>query len=234
MLTTRQGLYVEVGMCIGFCLLIKREVIEHIGILTEEIERIFFEDEDYCMRAKAAGFQCVVVDDAYVFHAEHKTLRPSPERERIFNRNRLWCEQKWGRRLRVAYPRFEAVRVGAVELRPWLEQLIAWARNRTLIYVYCPLPSAETGRELFRSVGLVPHANISWHPIPTQGARWLSAGAILKRQKKRFDVIVAPDERWARMMRTFTWLHRAQVIPVDDSEAWSRLWQTRPHFPSSS
>jgi len=231
-LAAKRGLYVEVGMCIGFCMLIRREVIDHIGVLTEEIERIFFEDEDYCMRAKAAGFQCVVVEDAYVFHAEHQTLRLSPEREVLFNRNRRWCEQKWGgRRLRFAYPRFEEVRAGADGLQPWLEQLIRWARNRTLIYVYCPLPGRDAGRELFRSVGLVPHANISWHPIPGIFVRVMAACAILKRRKKRFDIIIAPDERWAVAMRRLQWLHRARVIPAADSEALAQLWQTRPQFP---
>ncbi|HBH96921.1 MAG TPA: hypothetical protein DDX89_03900, partial [Candidatus Omnitrophica bacterium] len=53
--------YVEVGVCIGFCLLITREVIHRIGYLSAEVERAFFEDEDYSMRAQAAGFRCVVV-----------------------------------------------------------------------------------------------------------------------------------------------------------------------------
>ena len=104
-LEAKRGLYVEVGMCIGFCMLISRQAIERVGLLTEEVERIFFEDEDYCMRAQHAGFQCVVVQSAYVFHAEHRTVSRMGERERLFQRNRQWCEERWGRWLRIAYPR---------------------------------------------------------------------------------------------------------------------------------
>lgn len=226
-LESRRGLYVEVGMCIGFCLLIKRQVIERVGLLTEEVERIFFEDEDYSMRVKAAGFQCVVVEDAYVFHAEHKTLRPSPEREALFNQNRRWCEQKWGRRLRVAYSRFETLQPGSQELRANLEQLLRWARNRTLVYVYSPLPAHHNGRGLFRSVGLVPHANISWRTIPDRWPRLVTAGAILKRRKKRFDAIIASEEPWATLMQRFVWLHRAPVVLETDAQGLERVWQTR-------
>ena len=226
-LRAKRGLYVEVGMCIGFCLLIPRAVIERVGVLTEEVERIFFEDEDYCMRAKEAGFQCAVVKSAYVFHAEHKTLRPSPEREALFDRNRRWCEGKWGRRLRLACPRFEAIRLGEDGLRAWLEPLVAIARNRTLLYMYCPLPWRTAGNHVFRSAGLVPHANISWHPVPRVAARLLVALAIVRRQKKRFDAILAPDERWAQRMRWLRFLHRTPVVLASDAEGLQRIWQTR-------
>ncbi len=223
----KRGLYVEVGMCIGFCMLIKRHVIEQIGLLTEEIERIFFEDEDYCMRAQASGFRSVVVSGAYVYHAEHRTVKRMEEREHLFQRNRQWCEAKWGRWLRVAYPRFTPVQPGTPELRAWLEELISWARKRTYVYVYCPTATGLTKDELFRSVGLVPHADVLWHPLPARLPRLTAVGAILKRQKKRFDAIVAPDEPWAALMRRLRWAHRANVVLASGTDELSRLWQIR-------
>ena len=82
-----QGQYVEVGMCIGFCMLMKREVLDRVGGLSEEVERIFFEDEDFSMRAQRAGYHCVVAWGSYVYHAEHRTVRKMPEREALFQRN---------------------------------------------------------------------------------------------------------------------------------------------------
>ncbi|MBI1992790.1 MAG: glycosyltransferase family 2 protein, partial [Candidatus Omnitrophica bacterium] len=123
-LACRRGAYVEVGMCIGFCLLITRGLIDRIGGLTEEVERIFFEDEDYCMRAQAAGFRCAVVQSAYVHHAEHKTVSRMREREAIFSRNQRWCHGKWGKWLRIAYPRLQPPVPSTEETRQWLEQLI--------------------------------------------------------------------------------------------------------------
>ena len=106
-LAARGTRHVEVGMCIGFCMLITRPVLERIGGLSEEVERIFFEDEDFCMRAAAAGFRSAVAEASYVHHAEHQTVRKMPEREALFSRNQAWCHEKWGAWLRVAYPRIE-------------------------------------------------------------------------------------------------------------------------------
>lgn len=224
-LEAKRGLYVEVGMCIGFCFLIRRELIERIGLLSEEVERIFFEDEDFCMRAMQAGYRCVVVSGSYVYHTEHRTVRKMPEREALFQRNQRWCHQKWGRWLRIASPRFVPVTPGSPELRAWLEELVGWARRRTHVYVYCPTPPGVGTEELFRSVGMVPHADVQWRRVAPQAARLAAAAAILKRRKKRFDAIVAPDERWASWMRRLHWAHRAAVVPASSQKDLNRLWQ---------
>jgi hypothetical protein len=221
-----RGQFTEVGMCIGFCFLVKREVLNQLGGLSEEVERIFFEDEDFSVRAQQAGFQCVVAHGAYVFHAEHQTVRKMPEREAVFSKNQRWCHAKWGRWVRMAWPRFTPVAPGSDELRRWLEELLRWARRRTHVYVYCPLPARMTRDALFRSVGLVPHADIQWHAIAPSWARWAAAGRILKRRKKRFDIIVAPDERWRLALERLAWWHRARVVPADHTEELQASWNT--------
>jgi len=221
-----RGQYTEVGMCIGFCMLIARPAVERLGGLTDEVERIFFEDEDYAMRAQAAGFVCAVASASYVFHAEHQTVRQMAEREAIFQRNRRWCEGKWGRRLRIAWPRFETPPAGSPELKAWLERLIGWARRRNLVYVYAPIPQGLSGPELFRSVGLAPHVDVQWYRIPRAAAQVAAAGLILKRVKKPFDLIATPNGLWGAAIRRLGFWHRADVVPVDDeqrlTEAWTR------------
>ena len=220
-----RGQYTEVGMCIGFCMLIKREVLDRVGGLSEEVERIFFEDEDFCMRAQQAAFQCVVASGSYVYHAEHRTVNNMPEREALFARNRTWCRQKWGRRLRLAWPRFQSITPGSPELRRWLEALRMWVRRRTHVYVYCPTPRGMSAAQLFRSVDLIPHADIHWYPVPQSVAEWMASGLILKRRKKPFDIILAPNVRWGRWMRKLTWLHRAALVDEADTEALHAQWK---------
>ncbi|MBI2104140.1 MAG: glycosyltransferase family 2 protein [Candidatus Omnitrophica bacterium] len=224
-LRARHGRYTEVGMCIGFCILTKREVLDRLGGLSEEVERIFFEDEDFSIRVQQAGFRCVVAHAAYVFHAEHQTVKKMPEREALFVRNQRWCHAKWGRWVRMAWPRFTPLTPGSEELRRWLEELLGWARRRTHVYVYCPLPPRMTRDALFGSVGLVPHADIRWHPVAAGWARWAAAGRILRRRKKRFDIIVAPDERWRRALERLAWVHRAQVVPAAHAEELEAQWE---------
>jgi len=226
--------YTEVGMCIGFCMLVKRELLDRIGGLSEEVERIFFEDEDFSLRAQQAGFRCVVAAGSYVFHAEHQTVRKMPEREALFSRNRRWCEAKWGRPLRMAWPRFTPVAPASEDLRQWLERLMTWARRRTYLYVYCPLPTETTLEDLFRSVNLIPHADIHWDRLPRSCPQLVATSLILRRRKKPFDVIAAPTYHWGQWMHRLRWLHRADVLPQDDEAQLTLQWRQKSHSPLSS
>lgn len=51
----------------GACLLIKREVIKKIGLFDERFF-MYFEDVDFCLRAKRAGFSIAVNPDVVVSH----------------------------------------------------------------------------------------------------------------------------------------------------------------------
>ena len=230
----RYGETSEVGMCIGFCLLVKREVLNQIGGLSEEVERIFFEDEDFSMRAQEAGYRCIVAEGAYVHHAEHQTMRVGPERQALFERNQRWCNERWGRRIRVAWPRFASLAPGSDDLRHWLERLLRWARRRTHVYVYCPLPNGMTVRDVFRSVGLEPHSDIHWFNIPRAIAPVASVRAIISRQKKPFDLIVAPEVRWAALVGGLRWLHHADVVSEAHEDQLTVLWKQKSRSPSSS
>ena len=233
-LRSLRGRFREVGMCIGSCMLIKREVLDRIGALSEEVERIFFEDEDFCMRAQQEGYRCVVAVASYVHHAEHQTVRKMPERERLFTRNQAWCNAKWGKRVRIAWPRFDPPRPGSEELRRWLTRLLGWARRRSYVYVYAPTPRGLTTDALFESVGLARHVDIHWRRIPPALAEWAAAGLILQRRKKRFDIIVTPTPTWGRRISRLGWLHGAAIVPAEDEEQLRIQWQHRSRSPSSS
>lgn len=51
----------------GCCILIKKEVIDKIGLLSENFFA-YFEDTDFCYRAKKSGFKLVLADKAKLFH----------------------------------------------------------------------------------------------------------------------------------------------------------------------
>ncbi len=230
-LRANTGTYSEVGMSIGFCLLIKREVIQQIGLLTEEVDCCFFEDEDYSMRAQQAGFRCVVAEGAYVYHTEHASVKKLTFREELFAKNQRWCNRRWGRRIRVAYPRFTALKPGSAELRQWLTRLLSLVRRRAHVYVYCPMPENADVAGLFDSVGLKPHSDIHWHTVPRRMAGLVTCGAIAKRQKKPFDLIVSPEPSWAQWMSGLRWLHRASIVSETNEEQLDALWTQKSHCP---
>src|SRR5205085_1716312 len=64
----------------GFCYMIRREVIDRIGIFDEQNFANYGEENDYSIRARQAGYRLVVATDAYVFHNSSRSY--SPERRR--------------------------------------------------------------------------------------------------------------------------------------------------------
>jgi len=71
-LSTR--LYPRLPFLNGFCLLIKRNLIENIGYFDEETFGAGYgEENDYCLRATRAGFELSIADDVYIYHAQSKS-----------------------------------------------------------------------------------------------------------------------------------------------------------------
>lgn len=58
----------------GCAMLIRKDVAETIGFLDERFF-LYYEDADYSLRATQAGFLCLVVSKARVFHAEASNQR---------------------------------------------------------------------------------------------------------------------------------------------------------------
>jgi GT2 family glycosyltransferase/2-polyprenyl-3-methyl-5-hydroxy-6-metoxy-1,4-benzoquinol methylase len=75
----QRGRAAETDRLVGFCLAMKREMIEKIGLLDEQFEVGCFEDDDICRRAMAAGYRLLVCHDAFVAVRRSGDLRYSGE-----------------------------------------------------------------------------------------------------------------------------------------------------------
>lgn len=64
----------DTNRLVGFCMLIKREVIARIGLLDESFGLGNFEDDDYCLRARQAGFRLVIAGDVFIHHFGSRTF----------------------------------------------------------------------------------------------------------------------------------------------------------------
>ena len=70
------------------CAYLKREVLARIGGLSEKF-RSYFEDTDYCLRAKEAGFRTVVCGAVTLVHHEHGSTSDEPKTfEALFQESR--------------------------------------------------------------------------------------------------------------------------------------------------
>jgi FkbM family methyltransferase len=86
----------ETDRLVGFCLLVRREVIDRIGFLDERFGVGCFEDDDYCRRTLAAGFRAVIAQDAFVHHFAGRTFIGSGvDFAELMHRNQTLYEKKW-------------------------------------------------------------------------------------------------------------------------------------------
>jgi GT2 family glycosyltransferase/tetratricopeptide (TPR) repeat protein len=81
---------------VGFCLLVRREVIDQVGLLDERFGVGCYEDDDYCRRASAAGWKAVIARDAYVHHYGGRTfVGDGVDFAALMRVNRAKYEAKW-------------------------------------------------------------------------------------------------------------------------------------------
>jgi GT2 family glycosyltransferase len=81
------------------CVHIGREIFARLGPLDERFAGYGFEDNDYCARARAAGFRLTIWDGCVVDHSGHlpSTFRSRPDLMGLFRTNQRLFQQKWGR-----------------------------------------------------------------------------------------------------------------------------------------
>ncbi len=102
-LASFRGEVQELSTCRGFCMLVKRDVVEKAGLFDEVFEYGYFDETDYCKRAQALGFASARAKAAYVYHEEGASFARVNERENLFKKNEAVFFARWGRPVRVAY-----------------------------------------------------------------------------------------------------------------------------------
>ncbi|MEE9170187.1 MAG: glycosyltransferase [bacterium] len=81
---------------VGFCLLIKRAVINKIGLLDENFGIGNFEDDDFCLRTRLAGFEFVVAGDVFIHHEGNYSFKENKiDYQDHMSKNLERFRQKW-------------------------------------------------------------------------------------------------------------------------------------------
>lgn len=88
--------YEERLKLIGFCMLIKKEVIEKAGLLDEIFSPGNYEDDDYSVRIRKAGYKIVLCKDTFIHHYGGTSFKTSNEYVELLKRNEKKFEDKWG------------------------------------------------------------------------------------------------------------------------------------------
>lgn len=133
----------------GFCFCMRRAVFEQVGPFDERYEPGYFEETDYGMRARQAGWKTVLIDNLYVYHKAQASFGPQRNQD-LVRRNEVLFHQLWGEEfaaLRARYPREEHKprlyrRVYSLPERVW---------RKSVRFLAQAIPHAPTRRRIRRA-----------------------------------------------------------------------------------
>lgn len=91
-----RGKVLETERLVGFCLLIKKSVLDQIGGLDERFGVGNFEDDDLCRRAREAGYRTLIAIDSFVHHFGSVSFQGAGYNlGQILQENQKIYQQKW-------------------------------------------------------------------------------------------------------------------------------------------
>ena len=74
---TGAPVYPELPTAVGFCMAIARRAVDRVGLFDERLfGRGYGEENDFSMRARAAGLRNVLCDDVYIVHLGGRSFGP--------------------------------------------------------------------------------------------------------------------------------------------------------------
>lgn len=81
----------EVDYVTGAAFMIKKQVLQQIGLLDERFSPVFYEETDYCVRSRRAGYRTVYNSRTTIVHYHGITVkrRPKPRMNYARHKNRL-------------------------------------------------------------------------------------------------------------------------------------------------
>lgn len=195
-----RGRWIESWGCVAFCMLLSRRVLQQVGDLDETFEFIYYEDADYSLRVRQAGFITAIAEGAYVYHHGSATMKRDPLHAQRFHQNAERFYRKWKKSqpLRIACVVTDHQRLSVQTTASWIRHL---ANEGHKIWVFSV--SAERAA-VPRHLQVVPIVLRPPFAFPQLLWRVLT-------KKKRFDRIVVSGGRAQRLLEWLRPLHRAVV-----------------------
>lgn len=149
---------------IGLCLCVSREVIDEVGGIDERFGVGNFEDDDFCLRVRAAGYRIYVCNDVFVHHFGSRSfVANNVEYGKTMRENGALFARKWSL----------AMDENGYDSRP----AIARGFERAEHYVPLPLVSQNAPRS-YRAV---------FAAVVTGEDSWSGVGAFVRRYARAFD-----------------------------------------------
>lgn len=176
--------YIEIDFCRGYCILVKRAVIDKIGGLDEAYGLGYYDDDDFSVRAIRSGFRCVRVNSVVVEHLKDSTFSTvfkDDVRRALHEKNKQLFYKKWGRRLNIVF-----IASKTSDRKKLKEILLFLARRQHIIYLWN-----------FSSPLDVEHINIREKLLPPIFPATVCELALYlnlrKKEAKHYDLVFVDD-----------------------------------------
>ncbi|MDD3296595.1 MAG: glycosyltransferase family 2 protein [Candidatus Omnitrophica bacterium] len=197
-----KGKYIEMATAVGFCSLIKKEVVEKIGVYDEAFGMGYFDDTEYSMRAREFGYKTVFAKAPYVYHDEHVSFNILGSLEEIFKENRKLFHEKFGVPKRILYILTKENKVYFAALE---KETYVLANKFNWIRVFLP--------HQLQGLRLAEHTNIAVIFISQFFFRFHCLFNVLVKKKKYSDIYV-DDKKLFKMLQALTQFHKAKVTLI--------------------
>jgi len=101
-----------------FCVAIRRSLWEYLKGLDESYGRGYYEDVDFCVRAKMAGLSCCIAEDCFVFHQGSATFGKESHTDELIRTNKARLLSKYPNQelLHVREDTYLTIKKGLAEL----------------------------------------------------------------------------------------------------------------------
>src|SRR5690606_38737096 len=88
---------------VGFCMLLRREALDQVGLFDEVYGFGYCEESDLCMRLTTRGWRTVVADNSFVYHRGSASFKNRDER---YLTNRKLFDQRWAAEYKQQFAEF--------------------------------------------------------------------------------------------------------------------------------
>ena len=218
--------FMEMNQCQGFCMLIKREVIERIGYLDDTFGVGGFDDTDYSMRAHLAGYRSVCVYSSYVYHREHASFDALGDRKNIQKAAEEKYFKKWPAHRRIAVVVSVSKNTTDPEVNGILDKTLAFARGWCWVNLLVFGDKSVKGRieDAQAKMNFPLHQNIKFNFLNKRLKTLQIAARILERtfgrkRRKKYDMIFFDKTGLSFIPRALSGLQGCKVLPLEGARA---------------
>ena len=86
--------YPRITVAVGFCMLIKREVIDRVGLFdAETFQKGYGEENDFCWRCEQLGYHHVLCDDTYIYHSGTASFLSQEKQQLIADHEKILTDR---------------------------------------------------------------------------------------------------------------------------------------------